>query len=138
MKYLVDTSYWCALYDRRDVNHSSAKNIWAILNRSPVKLFITDYIFDETVTVINSRTDNKAGIILGKTLLESKVVTMVRINEELFNSGWELLKTCTDKKYSFTDCTSFAVIQSFKLGNALAYDHHFTQMGFTVNQVLTK
>ena len=138
MKYFVDTSFWCALYDLGDINHDSAKKIWNILARSPIKLFTTDYIFDETLTVVSSRMDHQSGIKLGRTLLESQVVTMVRINEEYFNSGWDLLQTRTDKNYSFTDCTSFAVMNSFELNNALAYDHHFMQMGFTVNQVFTK
>ncbi len=135
MKYFVDTSFWCALYDLGDINHDSAKKLWAKLSETPVKLITSDYIFDETVTVVSSRIGHQAGIKLGKTLLESKVVTMVRVNEEYFNSGWTLLQSYSDKKYSFTDCTSFAIMQNFELNNALAYDHHFKQMGFAVNQV---
>ncbi|MGM0651958.1 MAG: hypothetical protein ACQES4_04155 [Bacillota bacterium] len=82
--------------------------------------------------------DRQSGIILGRTLLESQVVTMVRINEEYFNIGWDLLQTRPDKNYSFTECTSFTVMHSFELNKALAYDHRFVQMGFTVNQLFEK
>lgn len=135
MKYFVDTSFWCALYDLGDINHESAEKIWTILSEAPVKLITSDYIFDETVTVVSSRISHQAGVKLGKTLLESKVVTIVRVNQEYFNSGWTLLQSHSDKKYSFTDCTSFAIMQNFELDNALAYDHHFAQMGFAVNQL---
>jgi predicted nucleic acid-binding protein len=37
-----------------------------------------------------------------------------------------------DKDYSFTDCTSFVVMQELKLKRALTTDHHFRQMGFEV------
>ncbi|MBI5054401.1 MAG: type II toxin-antitoxin system VapC family toxin, partial [Chloroflexi bacterium] len=35
-----------------------------------------------------------------------------------------------DKQYSFTDCTSFVVMQKRKLRDAFTFDHHFEQMGF--------
>ncbi len=35
-----------------------------------------------------------------------------------------------DKSYSFTDCTSFLVMQELKLRHALTTDTHFHQMGF--------
>ena len=37
-----------------------------------------------------------------------------------------------DKAYSFTDCTSFVVMQELRLKQALTTDHHFRQMGFQV------
>jgi predicted nucleic acid-binding protein len=37
-----------------------------------------------------------------------------------------------DKAFSFTDCTSFAVMQELKLTHALTTDRHFKQMGFHV------
>lgn len=48
MNYFVDTSFWCALYDARDENHSRARQYWQNLAPLPVKLFTSDYIFDET------------------------------------------------------------------------------------------
>jgi len=35
-----------------------------------------------------------------------------------------------DKAFSFTDCTSFAVMQELRLTRALSTDRHFRQMGF--------
>src|SRR5258707_1025182 len=35
-----------------------------------------------------------------------------------------------DKEFSFTDCTSFVVMQQLKLKHALTTDRHFKQMGF--------
>lgn len=37
-----------------------------------------------------------------------------------------------DKSYSFTDCTSFVVMQELRLKEALTTDRHFRQMGLQV------
>lgn len=37
-----------------------------------------------------------------------------------------------DKDYSFTDCTSFAVMRELRLREALTTDRHFRQAGFGV------
>jgi hypothetical protein len=46
-----------------------------------------------------------------------------------FNARDFLLKH-EDKNYSFTDCTSFVVMEELKLTEALASDRHFKQAGF--------
>jgi len=38
----------------------------------------------------------------------------------------------SDKDFSFTDCTSFAVMREMRLTRALTTDRHFRQMGFQV------
>lgn len=38
----------------------------------------------------------------------------------------------TDKDFSFTDCTSFAVMRELRLKSALTTDGHFRQAGFQV------
>jgi predicted nucleic acid-binding protein len=38
----------------------------------------------------------------------------------------------SDKDFSFTDCTSFVIMQEMGIGAALTLDRHFHQMGFRV------
>ena len=134
MKYFVDTSFWCALYDAKDENHSSAREFWQSLAPLPVKLFTSDYIFDETVTVAKSRMTHQQAVELGEALLNSKVLTIVAVNEALLRKSWELFKNREDKGFSFTDCTSFMIMEAHNLHRVFAFDHHFSQMGFTVNK----
>jgi len=35
-----------------------------------------------------------------------------------------------DKDFSFTDCTSFALMERLKIKTAFSFDAHFTQYGF--------
>ena len=134
MNYFVDTSFWCALYDARDENHSGARQYWQNLAPLPVKLFTSDYIFDETVTVAKGRMNHHQAVALGEALLKSKVLTIVSVNEALQHESWEFFKNHEDKGFSFTDCTSFMIMKAHNLNQVLAFDHHFSQMGFTVNK----
>ncbi len=134
MKYFVDTSFWCALYDAKDENHYRARQYWQSLSPLPVKLFTSDYIFDETVTVARSRMTHHQAVELGEALLNSKVLTIVAANKDLQRESWELFKNHEDKGFSFTDCTSFRIMKAHSLSQVLAFDHHFAQMGFSVNE----
>lgn len=134
MKLFVDTSFWCALYDAADEHHPSADGLWKTLKKLPVQLYITDYVFDETVTIVRRRISHQGAVRLGNTLMKSRLVTVIHINEELFRESWELFTTHKDKSYSFTDCSSFIVMQALGITKAIAFDHHFSQMGFTVNR----
>src|SRR2546427_8482755 len=46
-------------------------------------------------------------------------------------SAWRIFKTHRDKTYSFTDCTSFALMEKNVIKNAFAYDRHFANTDST-------
>jgi predicted nucleic acid-binding protein len=58
-------------------------------------------------------------------------VELVSIDDELFQAGWRLFQRYEDKRFSLTDCLSFAVMQHLGLTTALTFDRHFAQAGFT-------
>ena len=47
-------------------------------------------------------------------------------------AAWKLFLDRPDKRYSFTDCTSFALMRRLGIEVALALDDHFRQEGFEV------
>jgi uncharacterized protein len=135
LKYFVDTSFWCALYDAGDYRHLEAKEIWKTLAGKPVMLYTSDYVFDETTTLISRKIDRQSAIDFGVTILQSKVLSILQVHDNCFSSSWLIFKEYGDKDFSFTDCTSFALMQTNGIKQALAFDRHFTRMGFSVNQI---
>lgn len=133
MKYFVDTSFWCALYDSRDINHQKAKKLWEKAALKPLKIFISEYIFDETVTLVRRRISHYNAVELGESLLNSKIVVLLELHKEIREKAWKIFKKFSDKEFSFTDCSSFALMESYGLKKALSFDRHFEQMGFIVN-----
>ncbi len=59
----------------------------------------------------------------------SSTVRVLWVNVEDEARAWKIFKTHKDKTYSFTDCTSFALMEKNVIKNAFAYDRHFAQHG---------
>jgi len=135
MNYFVDTSFWCALYDAKDKNYQKARLLWKNAASYPLKLFISDYIFDEIVTLVRRRLSHTHALDLAESLLNSKVIIFLEVDKEVREKAWQIFKKYDDKDFSFTDCSSFALMQGCGIKKALAFDQHFEQMGFTVNEL---
>jgi predicted nucleic acid-binding protein len=44
-------------------------------------------------------------------------------------SAWQFFRRYQDKDWSFTDCTSKAVLERLGIATAFAFDQHFRQFG---------
>lgn len=129
-RYFLDTGFLIALESSDDQHHRSAQEFWhSLLETGPV-LITTSYIFDEVTTFFNSRAHHSKAVEIGQNLLESQAIEFIHISQSLFESGWEIFKQHNDKRYSLTDCISFAVMKKEGLQNVLSFDRHFEQAGF--------
>ncbi|MDH5769426.1 MAG: PIN domain-containing protein, partial [Nitrospirota bacterium] len=73
-----------------------------------------------------------AAIIFGDSLLRSRISRIVDVTEEDRLKAWEIFKKYEDKEFSFTDCTSFALMKNLRLQKSFTFDEHFRQMGFEI------
>jgi predicted nucleic acid-binding protein len=73
-------------------------------------------------------------IQIGESIRHSPNIRIIWIQETLEEKGWELFKAHQDKTFSFTDCTSFVVMQALNINTAFTYDSHFEQAGFQIIQ----
>ena len=130
--YFADTSYWLALELNDDQNHETALTHWLSLVETTFAVVTTSYIFDETITYLNSRNHHEKAVEVGENLLLSPTIELVHIDENLFFEGWTMFQKYQDKRYSLTDCISFLVMKQKNLDIALTFDKHFSQAGFSV------
>lgn len=127
----VDTGYLLALERRTDQNHPQALEHWRSLREGgTLRLVSTTYVFDETVTYLNSRGLHASAVKVGGRLLASPSVELVHVGEGLFRQAFDLLRERPDKRYSLTDCVSFVVMRERGIPVAFAFDRHFAQEGF--------
>jgi len=125
----ADTVYFLALLNPADQWHSHARNL--SLERSG-PLVTTEFILTEVGDALSRPGDRLRFSRLLQLLRAQPDVEIVPVSHLLFAQGCELHAQRTDKDWSLTDCTSFAVMKAKELDTALTADHHFAQAGFKV------
>ncbi len=130
---LVDTSAFLAIVNEKDNNHVAATQFLEEIKNGKIrikKIITSDYIIDETLTRMRYSVGHKEAVEWGNDILASKVIEKIGIDKELFGSAWELFRTYEDKKLSFTDCTSFALMKKKDIKKAFSFDEDFKRLGF--------
>jgi predicted nucleic acid-binding protein len=122
----VDTGAWYASLVPTDPDHTNAV-AWLSANHSP--LVTTDYVIDETLTLLRARGERKRALLVGAEFFNGNVAEIHRITNTELTLAWEIFKQFDDKEWSFTDCTSKVVMQQLGITVAFAFDHHFRQFG---------
>lgn len=92
----------------------------------------SDYIFDETLTVLKIRVGHKASVAAGEAMLSSSRVSIEPIDDQDRRSAWAIFSTHADKRWSFTDCTSKVLIDRVRCEQVWALGVDFRQMGYEV------
>ncbi len=128
-RLFVDTGAWYAVTDKHDPDHQSAVQL---LTSNTFPLITTNFVFDETITLLRNRLGWKTAMEFGQKIKSSRLVTIIAVNGDDENRAWEIFLKYKDKDFSYTDCTSFAVMQRLKLDTAFSFDSHFQTMKFTV------
>jgi len=122
----VDTGAWYASLVPSDPDHLSAV-AWLAANSSP--LLTTDYVIDETLTLLRARGERKRALLIGDRFFRAGLTEIHKITEMDLTLAWETFERFADKDWSFTDCTSKVVIEQLGVTQAFAFDHHFKQFG---------
>ena len=131
----VDAWGWCVSANPREVQHQTVKQIMEATLQAKKHLIATNFVLDETYTLVRFRVHHQASVELHQKidrLIVGKLLKVVHITPELERAAWRIFERYSDKDFSFTDCTSFAVMQLLELTQALTDDHHFEQMGFYI------
>ncbi len=130
MMAFVDTSAWIALNDKTDQYHNNAILKSQQIKKQKIELITSEYIFDESITLIRYRASHQSAVTFGDSLLNSNIVRIIDVATEDRLMAWEMFKQYRDKELSFTDCTSFVLMKKLKLQKAFTFDRHFKLMGF--------
>ena len=70
----VDTGAWYALIDKKDPDHVKAKQFYT---NNTLPFVTTNFIFDESITLLMSRLGWKVAVNFGKALKKSGLVPML-------------------------------------------------------------
>ncbi len=126
MAILIDASVFCAYANLKDVHHSHSKQIIGdVVSGKYGDAVITDYIFDEIVTVVARKVHKEKAIQIGKFLLSSEVI-LTRVNTLVFEKAWEVFNGAAG--LSFTDCTCIAFMKIFGVNKIATFDKGFNNI----------
>jgi uncharacterized protein len=128
----VDTSAFVALRNEAEAEHERARAALSELLAEGAALFTSNYVFAETYTALMVRVGRAEAIEWGRRFRTSGAIELVRLDEEVESDAWEILERHGDKRWSYVDATSFALIEREGSGEALAFDAHFGQRGLRV------
>lgn len=128
-RLFVDTGAWYALVDKNDPDHKEAASF---IRNNQIPLLTTNFVFDETITLLRSRLVWSVAKEFGQRLKDSRFVSLIAVKDEDEEKAWEIFLKYKDKDFSYTDCTSFAVMDRLKIDTAFSFDSHFQAMKFQV------
>lgn len=124
----IDTGAVYALLDRDDKNHHAARRTFNALKKRRAEPFLTNFVVAETHALLIARLD----AAIARRWLAGNVWPVERVREDDESRARDIVARYTDKTFTYTDATSFAVMERLGLKTAFAFDPHFRQYGFQV------
>ena len=115
-----------------DCRHPDALAMLARLGETE-QVLTTNLIVGETWTFLRRRDSHKSAVgFLDRTttLAKSNKLALHHVTIEQEDRAWAWLRKHGERKYSFVDATSFAVMRNRRLREALAFDQDFAAAGF--------
>jgi uncharacterized protein len=128
----IDTSAFVALRNRSEAEHARARSSLAELISEGVALFTSNYVFAETYTALMVRVGHKEAIEWGRRFRAGGAIDLVHLDRPTEERAWEILESHEDKRWSYVDATSFALIERDDAAATFAFDPHFGQRGLHV------
>lgn len=138
MKIFIDTGAWIAIADKNDQYAKIASQFYTDLILQRSHLVTSNLILVEAFNLLSRTIDSKATINFGDAIKTNVFLIIEPITPIDWERGWNILGKYDDKDFSFTDCTSFALMERLKIKSAFSFDVHFRQYGFHVKPDINK
>jgi len=131
MTVFVDTGVLYAEQDKSASRHESAvEAIEAVHDDELGQPYISDYIYDEAVTLTLERTsDHGRAATLGQRLRGAgkfpTAYRILRVDQQQFDDAVEMFERYDDQQLSFTDATTVALLRHHDIDSVLSFDDDF-------------
>lgn len=131
MKF-ADTSWWVAWSLPGDSRHEEAVAMLTRLGPSE-QVLTTNLIVGETWAFMSRKAGHRWAVEFVdrvEALGEASKLVVHAVSGGQEERAWTWLRKHDERSYSFVDATSFEVMRSRRLREALAFDHDFAAAGF--------
>lgn len=126
----MDTGAFGAIVNPRDAQHLQARAVAEGLQRRSIRLVTSNFVLAETHALVLARAGQRTALRVIALIEQSS--ELVRIERDDEHRAKQLLTRYDDKAFSYTDATSFVVMERLGIVEAFTFDRHFAQYGLTV------
>jgi predicted nucleic acid-binding protein len=139
MSVFIDTGAFLAYRNKKDKYHRVGFKLFRdAIEGKFGKLYTSDYIYDEALTLALVRTNNiSVAMDIAKVILSPRI-KMVFVDAELLEKSTRTFKQYSDRKLSFTDAVSIEIMNELNIEQYLGFDVHFNGIVQQVSQEKSK
>ncbi|MHB1425573.1 MAG: type II toxin-antitoxin system VapC family toxin [Gemmataceae bacterium] len=127
MTVFADTFALIAWLNPRDDAHAI---VAAYLNGFTGRLVTTEWVLMELADALSAPEARSTVVAFVQAVRADPLFEVVGYVPTVYQAGFDLFATRSDKAWSLTDCISFGVMTDRRLSDALTADRHFEQAGF--------
>jgi len=132
-RLFVDTAGWMTMADQNDPLYRRSVQFRDRILEQGTILVTSNYVLDETLTLIRIRLGIEAAEKWWTLVSESHRCHVEWISPERAEKAIRFFFRWKDQPFSFTDCTSFVLMREMGIENVITADRHFTIAGFQVH-----
>lgn len=117
----------------KDTNHEKAVSIMEeIISGKHGNAITSEYIFDETVTVVLVRSKSLESAVKAGNLIKASI-PVLGVDSNIFEASWNRFRNQNDTRFSFTDCTIIEIVETNHIDKLATFDREFERgNGFKV------
>ncbi len=133
MTVFIDTGAFFDFLFEGSSNHEQAiEKMKGVQNGLWGSIVTSNYILDELITLLCRRADHSVALRCVNGIRKSHSITIIFINEQYEKWAWNSFKRSRDSGISFTDHTSFVLIDIFGIDTVFSNDGHFEDAGYAL------
>lgn len=124
----VDTSFWAALTATTDAWHAEATELFGRFGSA--RLLTSNHVCGETWTLLRRRRGFRSAVAFLDRLERTTALRLEFVSRDIEEEALRWLRQHDERENSFVDATSFALMRSLRIHEALAFDGDFAAAGF--------
>ena len=125
----IDSSAFYLIINKGERLHKIAKKTFNKIILDNDILVTSDYIIDETLTLVSRKWGKYYAIEFWDSIKNSDILKVMKLSERQFYKTIDLFRKYKDHDFSFTDCSCFIMMNDLKINKVFTFDKHFLSFG---------
>jgi predicted nucleic acid-binding protein len=131
-RVFVDSGAWLALFSATDGKHAAADTLFRRSSDESIPLLTTNLVLAEVHRLLLFRAGPRAAATALSRIDDSALVEVRFPTQTIHRAAKSWLAKLSNQKISYTDASSFAVMDAERCRVAMTFDHDFWLAGFEV------